>query len=147
MSKARAQILIVEDEGLLGLLMGEVLGATYEVCLAKSAREALRVFEGKAAFTQAVLVDEHLPDMKGHDLLQKIQALRRPNAYLPCAILTGCHPGDLPEVVWSVPCIAGILQKPFSIGQLPLLVNRLVERDLMDLSALDIRNFFLRRGA
>ena len=116
MSPPRRHLLVVDDEPHIGLLLRphlERLG--YQVSLARTLAEARSVLDDRHAPLDAMLLDLHLPDGSGLDLLRELRdaaATRR----LPVIVLTA--EGD-ERVLGEVEDLdAALLTKPFSPSKL-----------------------------
>ncbi|MEK7667505.1 MAG: response regulator, partial [Gemmatimonadota bacterium] len=103
----RPRILIVDDEELLRLWLGDQLrSANYEVFLAGSRQEALRLAAQEAP--AVVLLDLKLPDAKG---LEALEQLRRLDREMVVIIMTAF--GEVETAVEAVKAGAyQFLQKP-----------------------------------
>ncbi len=108
-----ARILIVDDEELVRLWLGDQLrGAGYEVFLAGSRREALRI--AAAEVPALVLLDLRLPDTQG---LEALEQLRAADADMAIVIMTAY--GEIETAVAAVKAGAyQFLQKPLAFDQL-----------------------------
>ncbi len=113
MKSRPARILIVDDEELLRLWLADQLrGAGYEVFLAGSRREALRIVAAEAP--ALVLLDLRLPDTQG---LEALEQLRQADADLAVVIMTAY--GEIETAVAAVKAGAyQVLQKPLAFDQL-----------------------------
>ncbi|MBI1722336.1 MAG: response regulator, partial [Gemmatimonadetes bacterium] len=81
MKTRRARILIVDDEELLRLWLGDQLRAAgFEVFLAGSRQEALRLATQEAP--AVVLLDLRLPDVQGLEALEQLRKLDRDMAVI-----------------------------------------------------------------
>ena len=116
MSSPRRHLLVVDDEPHIGLLLRphlERLG--YRVSLARTLAEARLALDDRHAPLDAMLLDLHLPDGSGVDLLREVRdsaATRR----LPVIVLTA--EGD-ERVLGEVEDLgAALLTKPFSPSKL-----------------------------
>jgi two-component system catabolic regulation response regulator CreB len=116
LSPPRRHLLVVDDEPHIGLLLRphlERLG--YQVSLARTLGEARSVLDDRHAPLDAMLLDLHLPDGSGLDLLRELRdaaATRR----LPVIVLTA--EGD-ERVLGEVEDLgAALLTKPFSPSKL-----------------------------
>jgi DNA-binding response OmpR family regulator len=112
------KVLIVEDEELLAEnLMTHLQRCGWEVriaCDGKSALIAAREF-----LPEVVLLDYHLPDMNG---FQVLDAIRAANHSCSCVLMTG-HPTDTVMADAGSRGAVPILTKPFSMAGL---VSRLL---------------------
>lgn len=116
MSSPQRHLLVVDDEPHIGLLLRphlERLG--YRVSLARTLAEARSTLDDRHAPLDAMLLDLHLPDGSGVDLLRELRdsaATRR----LPVIVLTA--EGD-ERVLGEVEDLgAALLTKPFSPSKL-----------------------------
>ena len=108
-------VLIVEDERINRLMLGNIVKRDYEVLYAENGVQALRIIEENASRLSLILLDILMPEMNGFELLEILQsdeALRR----IPVIVLTSeknaevkslrlgaadfiTKPYDLPEVI------------------------------------------------
>ncbi len=118
----RARILIVDDEELLRLWLGEQLrGAGFEVFVAGSRAEALRLVAAEAP--ALVLLDLKLPDTKDLDALEQLHRFDRE---MPIIIMTAY--GEIETAVAAVKAGAyQFLQKPLSFEQLLVILDKALE--------------------
>ncbi len=116
MSPARRHLLVVDDEPHIGLLLRphlERLG--YQVSLARTLAEARRALSDRAAPLDAMLLDLHLPDGSGLELLRELRA-RAATREFPVIVLTA--EGDDRILGEAEELGAGLLTKPFSPSKL-----------------------------
>jgi DNA-binding NtrC family response regulator len=115
-------VLIVEDEGLIRMMVAETLADVgFRVTEAANAKEALEALNTAAGGELcAVVLDIGLPDMNGEVLTQKIRALR---PEIPVVMTTGYDTSDLRKKT-AADLNLRILMKPF---QLEALVEALKE--------------------
>lgn len=118
----RPRILIVDDEELVRLWLGEQLrSANYEVFLAGSRQEAVRLAAQEAP--AVVLLDLKLPDAKG---LEALEQLRRLDREMVVIIMTAF--GEVETAVEAVKAGAyQFLQKPLSFDQLLVILDKALE--------------------
>ncbi len=118
----RPRILIVDDEELLRLWLGEQLrGSGFEVFLAGSRGEALRLAGAEAP--AVVLLDLKLPDTRG---LEALEQLRKLDREMPIIIMTAY--GEIETAVAAVKAGAyQFLQKPLSFEQLLVILDKALE--------------------
>jgi len=114
-------ILVVEDEALIGEMVAEALQAQgFHVFVASNAADALRYVESGASI-DALFTDIHLPGgMDGSELANRVRSLR---PEMPIVYASGeWHPTDqqglLPRSVF--------LQKPYDPRDAGILLMRLV---------------------
>ena len=116
MSPTRRHLLVIDDEPHIGLLLRphlERLG--YRVSLARTLAEARSALDDRRAPLDALLLDLHLPDGSGLDLLRELRgagATRR----LPVIVLTA--EGDERVLGEAEQLGAALLTKPFSPSKL-----------------------------
>jgi DNA-binding response OmpR family regulator len=105
-------VLVVDDEPHIGLLLRphlERLG--YRVSLARNLAEARTLLAAPAAAVDALLLDLHLPDGSGFDLLRQLRAQPQYHA-LPVLVLTGEGEDRVLGAVRDLDAV--LLTKPFS---------------------------------
>ena len=116
MSPARRHLLVVDDEPHIGLLLRphlERLG--YLVSLARTLGEARHALQGEAPPFDAMLLDLHLPDGSGLDLLHELRDAEATRAF-PVIVLTA--EGEDRILREAEDLGAGLLTKPFSPSKL-----------------------------
>ncbi len=118
----RPRVLIVDDEELLRLWLGEQLrGAGFDVFVAGSRSEALRIAAAEAP--AIVLLDLRLPDTRGLEALEQLHKLDRE---MPIIIMTAY--GEIETAVAAVKAGAyQFLQKPLSFEQLLVILEKALE--------------------
>ncbi len=116
----KARILIVEDEDKLRRVLSLQLESSgYEVLLASSAEDALKLAER----ANLVLTDLRLPAMDGMSLLEAIQ---RQNARIPVIVMTAFGTVEI-AVQAMKKGAADFLPKPFSLDHLMAVVRKALE--------------------
>ena len=116
MSPARRHLLVVDDEPHIGLLLRphlERLG--YVVSIARTLGEARHALAGGVPPLDAMLLDLHLPDGSGFDLLRELRAAAATRAF-PVIVLTAEGEDRILREAESLG--AGLLTKPFSPSKL-----------------------------
>ena len=116
MSPARRHLLVVDDEPHIGLLLRphrERLG--YGVSIARTLGEARHALAGGVPPLDAMLLDLHLPDGSGFDLLRELRAAAATRAF-PVIVLTAEGEDRILGEAESLG--AGLLTKPFSPSKL-----------------------------
>ncbi|HMH82469.1 MAG TPA: response regulator [Gemmatimonadales bacterium] len=116
MSPVRRHLLVVDDEPHIGLLLRphlERLG--YQVSLARTLAEARGALGDRAVRLDAMLLDLHLPDGSGLDLLRELRAAATTRAF-PVIVLTA--EGEDRILGEAEELGAGLLTKPFSPSKL-----------------------------
>lgn len=125
MSPTRRHLLVIDDEPHIGLLLRphlERLG--YRVSLARSLAEARAVLQDRHAPLDAMLLDLHLPDGSGLDLLRELRATAATRR-LPVIVLTA--EGD-ERVLGEVEDLgAALLTKPFSPSKLTARITAMLD--------------------
>jgi DNA-binding response OmpR family regulator len=112
LSPARRHLLVVDDEPHIGLLLRphlERLG--YRVSLARTLADARRALSDRAAPLDAMLLDLHLPDGSGLDLLRELRTRPETRGF-PVIVLTA--EGEERVLEEAEELGAGLLTKPFS---------------------------------
>jgi len=119
------RVLVVDDEPHIGVVLRIQLEARgYEFSLARTLGEARALLSDTASPPDAVLLDLHLPDGSGLDLLAELRrspATRR----LPVLVLTG--DGDETVLVTTGALGAGVLTKPFSPSKLTARLGEMLD--------------------
>ena len=124
MSPTRRHLLVVDDEPHIGLLLRphlEQLG--YRVSVARSLADARAVVRERAHPLDGLLLDLHLPDGSGLDLLHELR--RDPATHaLPVIVLTA--EGEDRVLQDAAALGAALLTKPFSPSKLTARVARML---------------------
>ena len=116
MAPGRRHLLVVDDEPHIGLLLRphlERLG--YAVSLARTLADARAAFGDREAPLDAMLLDLHLPDGSGLELLRELRA-RTATRSFPVIVLTA--EGEERVLEEAEQLGAGLLTKPFSPSKL-----------------------------
>ncbi|MBW2737173.1 MAG: response regulator, partial [Deltaproteobacteria bacterium] len=125
LEKGRERILLVDDE-IVSLTtcskMLEHLG--YEVKVAHSGKEALKIFQQEEGRFELVMLDMVMPNMGGG---ATFDALRKVAPTLKVVLMSGYGEGEAAEIL-ARGC-AGFLQKPFTLKTLSTKVKEVIERD------------------
>jgi PAS domain S-box-containing protein len=116
----RARILVVDDEPFVGRTLRRILGASHDVEVAGSAREALERL-GQAPAPEVILCDLHMPGMTGMDLHAAL-AGRDPGLAARMIFITG---GALHASTRGFLESVGnpVLEKPFATERLVRLIE------------------------
>ena len=77
---SQKQILIVEDNEINRMLLGEILSADYQVIEAENGLEALSVLKERGDVISLILLDITMPVMDGYTVTRKIRELERSDA-------------------------------------------------------------------
>ena len=129
-----ATILVVEDDAATRTFLADNLTADgYELLVADSAREALRLLESK--FPDLALVDLGLPDASGFEILRRVRqadgVASRIDPATPLVLLTG-RDGELDRIRGFERGADDYICKPFSYpelrGRLAALLRRARQR-------------------
>ena len=125
-----ATILVVEDDAPTRTFLADNLTADgYELLVAESARDALRLLETR--FPDLALVDVGLPDASGLDLLRRVReadgVASRIDPATPVLLLTG-RDGELDRVRGFERGADDYVGKPFSYPELRGRVSALLRR-------------------
>jgi len=108
----RQQLLLVEDDPVLGPLIAELLAQDYDVSLAPDGQAGLHL--GLTGEWDVMVIDRGLPVMDGVEL---VQALRRQGIATPALILTAL--GTTVEKIEGLDAGANdYMTKPFDAGEL-----------------------------
>jgi DNA-binding response OmpR family regulator len=116
LSPARRHLLVVDDEPHIGLLLRPHLERHgYRVSLARTLADARGALSDATAPLDAMLLDLHLPDGSGLDLLRELRA-RAQTRQFPVIVLTAEGEERILEEAEALG--AGLLTKPFSPSKL-----------------------------
>ncbi|MBI2394138.1 MAG: response regulator [Deltaproteobacteria bacterium] len=123
----RADVLVVDDEPMIGRILGIMLQSHYEVTAVHSAEHALALLERGDAF-DVILCDLAMPGMTGEELHERLSA-GRPEVAARFIFMTGGPTS--PRAARFVEAMADrCIEKPFSLDELlPLLAARVRARD------------------
>ena len=106
------RLLIVDDEPHIGLLLRPYFEAMgYDMSLARTLAEARAALADPRAAPTGLLLDLHLPDGSGLELLRDLRAQRR-TRHLPVVVLTA--EGEEKVLAEAQRLGAALLSKPFS---------------------------------
>jgi len=115
-------ILVVDDEPhVSGMLEEYFVGLGYAVSVATTGHEALRL--AAESRPDAVLLDMHLPDTTGDQMLAKLRAL---DNSLPVVVLSGDAEEDTAREMVAAGALQ-YLQKPFDFARLRRTIAEAVE--------------------
>ena len=115
-------ILVVDDEPhVSGMLEEYFVGLGYAVSVATTGHEALRL--AAESRPDAVLLDMHLPDTTGDQMLAKLRAL---DNSLPVIMLSGDAEEDTAREMVAAGALQ-YLQKPFDFARLRRTIAEAVE--------------------
>ncbi|WP_241757847.1 response regulator [Myxococcus landrumensis] len=104
-------VLVVEDEDDIRAAIAEILESEgYDVTVASNGREAMEELSDVRYVPRLILLDLMMPEMNGHELLARRQAIPRLRN-VPVMVLTAVTT-DVP------PGANGLLRKPFSVEEL-----------------------------
>jgi DNA-binding response OmpR family regulator len=130
MTDDAATILVVEDDDPTRTFLADNLTADgYEVLVAESAADGLRLLETK--FPDVALIDTGLPDASGLDLLRRLREAdglaSRANPSVPVLVISG-RDSELDRVRAFEAGADDHVGKPFSYGELRLRIAALLRR-------------------
>ncbi len=111
MAEASKTYLVVDDQVMILELAREIISRDgYEVLLARSANEALALFQKHASELSGVLLDFSMPDMDGAALFIE---MRKINPQVPVILTSGFSETELRSQSNFPEGVDGYLQKPF----------------------------------
>jgi len=121
-----ASILVVEDEEMVRNLVCTVLRQQgYKVLEAGDGRDALKMLADAASLPSVILLDLAMPVMGGDELVPILET-QYPSVKI---IITSGYPEETARQGFRSSCIAGFLQKPFSVETLVLKVGETLGSD------------------
>ncbi len=118
----KEKILVVDDESLIRWSLKQELTRTgYDVSLAESGEEALKLLEQK--MPEVVLLDIMLPDISGIDLLDKMKEI---DSEIPVIMITGA--GTIETAVSAMKkCAYDYITKPFKLEEVTKSIKNALE--------------------
>jgi putative two-component system response regulator len=127
---AAARILIVDDEAANVRLLARMLHASaYDhVFTTTQPFEALTLFALHPP--DIILLDLHMPELDGIELMRRIRTLTEPGEFLPVLVLTG----DMSPAVRQRALSAGAMDfvtKPFEVGEVLLRIRNLLHTRML----------------
>lgn len=122
-TRARARILVVDDEPMVGLAVERALRTEHEVTLTQSAREALRRIQAGERF-DLMLCDVMMPEMTGIELEAAVRAIDEAQSERMVFLTGGAFTKATQEFLERMK--GRVLEKPFGVGDLRAYVSRKV---------------------
>jgi len=117
-------VLVVDDDPAIGLIVERLLQtAGYRVTLFEQSPAALTELQQNAAGYDLLLSDFNMPELSGLELAQASAALR---PELPVVISSGYLSDEVRHAAHEAG-VKALLQKEFSVEQLPALVRRVLD--------------------
>ena len=125
---SQKQILIVEDNEINRMLLGEILSADYQVVEAENGLEALSVLKERGDVISLILLDITMPVMDGYTATKKIRSLERSDAKtIPIIAMTANAFQEDAEKCIAVGMNAH-LAKPLDIEKVMITICHLVKK-------------------
>ncbi len=87
LDRERRKILVIEDEKVNRMILGNILRDAYDVVFAETGAQALQIMNDQFRTLSLVLLDLNLPDMYGVEILRRIKA-DAVTAVLPFIVMT-----------------------------------------------------------
>ena len=109
----RRTVLVVEDERINRLMLGNIVKKEYEVLFAENGVQALDIIEKNARVISLILLDILMPEMNGFQLLEILQedeTLRR----IPVIVLTSEKSAEVKSLKLGA---ADFLSKPYDLPE------------------------------
>ena len=125
---SQKQILIVEDNEINRMLLGEILSADYQGIEAENGLEALSVLKERGDVISLILLDITMPVMDGYTARKKIRSLERSDAKtIPIIAMTANAFQEDAEKCIAVGMNAH-LAKPLDIEKVMITICHLVKK-------------------
>ncbi|MCP5100631.1 MAG: PAS domain-containing protein [Chloroflexi bacterium] len=122
-TKGSGRILLVEDDqDVRNLIYEGLVDHGYQVLVATNGVEALRICESESNPLHLLLTDVVMPEMSGHELAEKIQAIQ---PTIKTLYITGYTDSVIINHGIQDGAVA-LLQKPFTIGQLTIKIHQIL---------------------
>jgi two-component system, cell cycle sensor histidine kinase and response regulator CckA len=123
--KGTETILFVEDEESLLNLGGELLQSLgYSVFLARSGREAIKVYKKNMPKIDMVVLDIAMADMDGHRTFEKLKNI---HPDIKVLLATGYDKNDSRAIELLNTGCRGLLEKPFNRKELSIKVRKVLD--------------------
>lgn len=118
-------LLVVDDEEPMRSVVVKALGRVgFQVLEARDGQEALAVFQAHRDRIRLILLDLTMPNMDGEEACRE---LRRRGAAVPVILSSGFSETDALLRFKNLD-LAGFVQKPFSLGELVALIQKVLTR-------------------
>jgi DNA-binding NtrC family response regulator len=116
LTKPRIRVLVVDDDQAMLTTLEAILSADFDVVMARSGRDALRLLDAKSF--HVVCTDYQMPAMNGLELLNQVSTREE---YISCLLVTG------DDEYFKRESAGGfyVLLKPFSAERLIAIVKQL----------------------
>lgn len=113
-------ILLVDDDEVIRMMGRDILRVIgYQVILASDGEETIRVYRENKDRIALILLDWHMPGMKGTEILQELWAIRDS---VKVILATGWGPPREMEDIQKSGHIVGLLQKPYLVKDLQTVI-------------------------
>jgi len=153
-SNGKRRILVVEDEPVNQELLTFMLRDTYDILLAASGEEALRIAAAHADTISLILLDLNLPDLHGLEVLHRIKSDPR-GARLPVIVMTAEKEAEVESLTLGA---TDFIPKPYPqpkvvLARILRTIELFEDRDILRwterdrLTGLYNREFFYRYAA
>lgn len=122
LNNIKKTILVVEDDDAIrGLAKSVLMRSNYDVLTASNGQEALDIYKLEKSKISLIILDLLMPVMDGKRCLKK---LLETNPHIKVIITSGCVEGEDSDVI--VDGVSYCLQKPYSIGNLLFLIDKIL---------------------
>jgi len=114
--KTTPHILLVDDEEVIRMMGRDILRVLgYEVSTAGNGSEAVETYQKLIDEIDLILLDWHMPGMKGVEILEQLWAI---NDKVKVILATGWGPPKELDDIKASGHIVGLLQKPYLVKDL-----------------------------
>lgn len=130
MSMQQAIICIDDERSILTALQQQIMRAfsdTYTLEFAESGEEAVEIIEDLVSNNiriAAIITDEMMPGMKGHELIEYVAKI---SADTPCILLTGYAQSEVMTQI-SSSNMANCVSKPWDSNELIALIEKSIQK-------------------
>ncbi len=109
-------ILLVDDEEVIRMMGRDILRVLgYQVMLASNGEETIKIYQENKDKIALVLLDWHMPGMKGAEILEKLWSI---DDGVKVILATGWGPPREMEQIQKSGHTVGLLQKPYLVKDL-----------------------------
>ncbi len=119
------RVLIVDDEPLVGQLVGNMLrGLGYQITVLSDSQSALELFEKDPDAFDLLISDQVMPGLTGAELAERLRKLR---AELPVILCTG-YSADVSTETLGQFAIDALCYKPFGLAEISTAIRDVLDR-------------------
>jgi CheY-like chemotaxis protein len=124
--KGDETVLLVDDEDMIIDVSERLLGKLgYKVLIARSGKDAIKIFKAKKDFIDMIILDIIMHDMSGGDIYDKLKEI---NPAIKVLLSSGYSINDQTTGILERGC-DGFIQKPFNVRDLSQKIREILDKD------------------